>query len=292
MLPAFELIRPRSLAEGLEVLASGRQEAVPVAGGTNLIVDMRSRRRCPEVLVDVSRLDELRGIWQEGGYLVAGAATTLAEILAHPLVSQHAAPLREAASVFASPLVRNRATLGGNLADGSPAADSAPALLVLDAEVELASPGQTRWLPLADFFVSVRQTRLQPGELLVALRWPVPCATAHGGFAKFGLRKADAISVVSAAVQLDCTADGRCRQARIALGAVAPRPLRMPAAEAALEGRKLEREAIAEAARLCGEAASPIDDVRASAVYRRRLAGVLVRRLLEANEASPRDRAQ
>jgi carbon-monoxide dehydrogenase medium subunit len=280
------------LAEGLEALAPAGKEALPVAGGTNLIVDMRSRRHEPDVLVDISRLAELRGVRQEDGHVVAGAATTLAEILADPLVARHAAPLGSAAAAFASPLVRNRATLGGNLADGSPAADSAPPLLVLDAEVALASCGGTRWLPLDDFFVSVRKTRLQPGELLVAIRWPMPAPSAGGGFAKFGLRRADAISVVSAAVFLDRGGDGICRQARIALGAVAPRPIRARAAEAALEGRKLDREAIDEAAMLCGEAASPIDDVRGSAAYRRRLATVLVRRLLEANQASPRDGAR
>ncbi len=293
MLPSFELLRPRSLAEGLEALAPDGKDVLPVAGGTNLIVDMRSRRRCPDRLVDISRLAELRGIRQEDGYLVAGATTTLAEVLAHPLVARHAAPLGAAAATFASPLVRNRATLGGNLADGSPAADSAPSLLVLDAEVALGLLRRDAcWLPLDEFFVLVRKTRLRPGELLVAIRWPQPAATAGGGFAKFGLRQADAISVVSAAVHFDRRDDGTCRGVRIALGAVAPRPIRARAAEAALEGRKLDREAIVEAAALCGEAASPIDDLRGTAAYRRRLAAVLVRRLLEANQATPRDGAR
>jgi carbon-monoxide dehydrogenase medium subunit len=298
MLPEFELLLPRSLAEALDMLAEAGPEARPVAGGTNLIVDLRAGRHAPPVLVDVSRLEELRGIRRENGQVVVGGATSLADVLASPLIAQYGRPLHEAARVFANPLVRNRATVGGNLADASPAADTAPALLALGAMVELVSLRGTRCLPLEEFFTGVRQTRMWPGELLTAIRWPVPARFAGeagaeagaearpgprsaGGFYKIGLRKADAVAVLSAAVQVEFDRSGRCAGARIALGAVAPTPRRVPEAENMLVGQVLARELLAEAAAKCADAASPIDDVRGSAAYRRRVTAVIVRRLLE-----------
>lgn len=287
MLPEFELHTPGSLDQAVHLLAEAGPDARPLAGGTNLIVDLRSRRHCPPVLVDISRLAELRGVRREDGQIIAGGATTIAELLASPLIREHGAVLAEACAVFANPLVRNRATVGGNLADASPAADTAPALLALGALVELASERGLRCLPLEEFFAGVRRTRLMPGEILMAVRWPVPArgtsATGRtvGGFHKLGLRKADAIAVVSAAVQVDLDRTGRCSGARVALGAVAATPRRIPEAEEALIGRDLTPAVIAEAAGRCLAAASPIDDVRASAAYRRRVTGVIVRRLLE-----------
>jgi len=280
MLPEFSLLMPQTLSEALEMLAEGAPDVMPLAGGTNLIVDMRGGRRRPSVLMNIAGLDELRGIHQQDGHLVVGGGVTIAELLDDPLIAQQAAVLREAAAVFATPLVRNRATVGGNLADASPAADTAPPLLVLGAEVELVSKGGSRWVPLHDFIVGVRDTVRRPDELLAAVRWPVPPPRSAGAFRKLGLRKADAISVLSAAVMLARDNDGRCQQARIALGAVAPRPLRVREAEQVLRGQMPTAGVIAEAARLSAAAARPIDDIRGSADYRRRVVEVLVRRLL------------
>jgi len=227
------------------------------------------------VLVNVAGLDELRTIKRENGHVVIGGGVTIAELLEAPLIAECAPPLKQAAAVFANPLVRNRATMGGNLADGSPAADTAPPLLVLGAEVELKSREGTRCVGLDEFFVHVRQTVRQPEELLTAIRWPVPAPGSVGAFRKLALRKADAISVVSAAVMVEPGEDGRCGQARIALGAVAP-----TAAEEALRGQKLTPKTIAQAARLAAESIRPIDDIRGSADYRQRVVEVLVRRLL------------
>jgi carbon-monoxide dehydrogenase medium subunit len=164
--------------------------------------------------------------------------------------------------------------------DASPAADTAPPLLTLDAEVELASSKGTRRLALEDFLVGPNETLLRPEELLVAVRWPIPPPQSSGGFHKIGLRKASACSVVTAAVMVTWNGDGICQEARIGLGAVAPRPIRPQAAEEALRGQALTAKAIAEAARLAAEATSPIDDIRGSADYRQRVVEVLVRRLL------------
>jgi len=233
------------------------------------------------VLMDIAGLDELRFIRREDGHMVMGGGTTIAQVLENPLIAQYAPVLQEASEVFANPLVRNRATVGGNLADGSPAANMPPPLIVLDAEVELASKAGTRRVPLDDFLVGVRETLRQPEELLTAIRWPVPPRRRAGAFRKVGLRKSDAISVVTVAVMVAWDEDGRCEQARIALGSVAPRVIRARAAEEMLRGQPLTDDAIAEAARLSAEAACPIDDIRGSAAYRQQVAEVLVRRLLD-----------
>lgn len=289
MLPEFDLLRPVTLPEALEMLAGAG--AMPIAGGTNVIADLRAGKHEPAALVDLSRLAELRGIRRENsmprssghGHVVIGGGTTITDLLRDPLIAEHAPALTQAAAIFANPLIRNRATVGGNLADASPAADTAPPLLALDAEVELTSAAGTRRVALADFLVGVRRTLRRPDELITAVRFGV--ATDDGrrmtAFHKVGLRKADAISVLSAAVAVAFDGAGRCAAARIALGAVAPRPVRATAAEAILAGEKLTPAVIAEAARLAAEAASPISDIRGSAAYRRQVTEVVVRRLLE-----------
>ncbi len=281
MLPEFDLYLPKSLQEALECMAEHAPDVSPLAGGTNLVVDLRSDRRAPHTLVDISHLPELKGIRRADGHVAAGAGVTVAELLADPRMSQASPCLRAAASVFASPLVRNRATLGGNLGDGSPAADTAPPLLALDAEIELASASGRRSMPLEEFFLHVRKTRLQPGEIITGARWTAAGENTYTAFQKLGLRKADAISVVSAAVRVDVTGDGEVQKARIALGSVAPVPLRAKAAEDALFGQKLTPVCAREAAELAARAAAPISDLRASAEYRREMVAVLVRRLLE-----------
>lgn len=279
MLPEFNLLRPATLSEALDMLTGAG--VMPIAGGTNVIADLRAGKHDPQALVDLSRLAELRGVRRENGHVVMGGGATISELLCDPLVAGHACALLQAARVFANPLIRNRATVGGNLADASPAADTAPPLLALDAEVELASASGVRRVLLADFLVGVRRTLRRPDELITAIRWPVPAGRSASAFHKLGLRKADAISVLSAAVALTFDDAGRCASARIALGAVAPRPLRAAAAEAVLAGEELTPAVIAEAARLSGEAASPISDIRGSATYRRQVTAVVVRRLLE-----------
>lgn len=280
MLPEFELIKPSSLAEALDLLARYGSDARPIAGGTNVLVELRDRFAGPPALVDIGRLPELRGIElsRAGTTLSLGAAVPIAELLKHPLIAEHGALLRQAASVFASPLVRNRATVGGNLVDASPAADTAPPLLALRAEVELASSQGTRCVPLVDFFTGVRRTVLRPDELLTRVFWPV--RRHAGAFHKFGLRRADAISVISAAVTVEWNGDSRCREATIALGAVAPRPIRVLEAERLLCENQWNAELITEAAHLAAGLTSPIDDIRGSAAYRRHVTEVIVKRLL------------
>ena len=279
MLPEFDLLHPKTVPEALDMLADGN--AMPIAGGTNVVVDLRAGKHQPRALVDIARLPGLRGICRDDGHVVIGGGTTISDLLHDPLIAQHASALAEAARVFANPLIRNRATVAGNLVDASPAADTAPPLLALGAEVELSSKAGTRRVPLADFLVGVRRTVRRPDELLTAVRLPVPVGAGSAShFYKLGLRKADAISVLSVAVAVTWDAAGRCTAARIALGALAPRPLRATAAEDALLGQVLTPAVVAEAARLAGEATRPIDDIRGTATYRREVTEVIVRRLL------------
>ncbi len=279
MLPEFDFLQPKSLPEALAMLAA---DVMPIAGGTNVIADLRAEKHHPRALIDLSRLAELRGIHRENGHIVIGGGTTITELLREPLVVRHAPVLAQAARVFANPLIRNRATVGGNLVDASPAADTAPPLLALDAEVELTGRGSARWVPLAEFFTGVRATVRRPDELLTAIRWPLPTPHTHTAFYKLGLRKADAISVVSVAVAVTFDDAGRCAQARIALGAVAPQPIRAVGAEEILKGERLTPAVITEAGRRAGKAIRPISDIRGSAAYRREVTEVIVRRLLNA----------
>ncbi len=286
MLPGFDFLRPRTLAEALGMLAEHGPDVMPIAGGTNLIVDLRDGNHRPQALLDLGPLRELRGVRGENGaggapsQLVIGGGTTITDLLESDLIAAHAPVVRGAAALFANPLIRNRATVGGNLADASPAADMAPPLLALDAEVELTAQDAVRWVPLEAFLVGVRTTLRQPHELLTAVRWPLPPAGSGWAYHKVGLRKADAISVLSVAVLLAPDGNGACGRARIALGAVAPRPIRAHEAEDLLAGRLLTSEVIAEAANLAASATRPISDIRGSAAYRRRVTEVVVRRLL------------
>jgi carbon-monoxide dehydrogenase medium subunit len=273
-------IKADSLSHALDILSADSQDITPLAGGTNVIVNLRQDRRKYKTMLDIKGIKELHGVRVENGHLVVGGATTIAELLRQPLIADHSLPLKTSSALFANPLIRNRATLAGNLVDASPAADTAPPLLVLDAEVELISKGNVRWLALDDFITGVNQTKRQPDELLTSIRWPIRPENCGSAFYKLGLRKADAISVLSVAVRIILDEKGQCASARIALGAVAPRPMRATAAEDLLEGNTLSPELIEEAARLSAQATEPIDDVRGSAVYRRRVTGVVVRRLL------------
>jgi CO/xanthine dehydrogenase FAD-binding subunit len=276
----IELYRPQNLTEALTLLGQHGPHGKPLAGGTNLVVELRDGRHNCKSLIDLSCLKELRGINLQDRYVVIGGGTTITDLIDHPLICTHANILKEAAQLFASPLVRNRATVAGNLVDASPAADTAPPLLALNAEVQLMSLVASRWIRLEDFITGVRTTLLQPSELMFAIRWLVPSARSAGAYAKVGLRKADTISVISAAVMLQLDDNGLCNQAAIALGAVAPKPFRAHTAETLLLGKILEPGLIAEAAHLAAETSHPIDDIRGTATYRKRVTVVTVRRLL------------
>jgi xanthine dehydrogenase FAD-binding subunit len=230
-------------------------------------------------MCDLRRVPGLRGVEERGDRIWIGALTTHAELGRAPLLRAVAPLLREAALTIGAVQVRTQGTIGGNVANASPAGDVLTALYALDAEVELSGPGGGRVLPIAAFVKGPRRTALLAGEVLTGVTVPRPGPELQG-YEKLGLRAAQAIAVVSLAVRLEL--DGAVvRDAALALGSVAPTPIRAPAAEAALRGRPLDAATVGAAARALSATATPIDDVRASAQYRRAMAGALLERFAE-----------
>jgi CO/xanthine dehydrogenase FAD-binding subunit len=275
LLPRFEYQAATSLRQAATLLA-GEPEARPLAGGTDLLVDLRERRQAPRLLVDISELADLQGIADLDGGLRLGGGVRVGDLVGSRLVAERAPALHRASREFADFLTRNRATLGGNLANASPGADLVVPLLALDARVVLAGPSGERVVALDGFLLGPRRTALGPGELIRAVEVPAP--RGRQSFAKLGLKRGGAIAVVSAATRVELDAGGRCVGAAIALGAVAPRPFRATDAEAWLRGEALTPDRVARAGELAAAAARPITDVRGSDVYRRAMAQALVAR--------------
>jgi xanthine dehydrogenase iron-sulfur cluster and FAD-binding subunit A len=274
--------QPESLAAALD-LVHNHPAARLVAGGTDVLVELGRGLRPTETLIDLSRVAELRYLCDEGGLIRLGALATHNDVIASPACVARALPLAQASLEVGAPQIRARATVAGNLVTASPANDTITALVALDAELALANATGERALPIEQFYLGVRRTALRPGEILREIRVPVLGPSRRGVFLKLGLRRAQAIAVVNVAAVLsfdDETPGAPVREARIALGCVAPTILRAAAAESALVGRPLTPEAIAESAALAREACAPIDDVRGSAAYRREAVFALVARAL------------
>jgi carbon-monoxide dehydrogenase medium subunit len=276
----FDLLLPSSVDETVRILADHGAAARVVAGGTDLVPQLRNGQLRPACVVDLSGIPELRRLAEDDGAgLRIGAAVTARTLERGPGVRARYAALAESAALVGSVQVRNLATVGGNLCNAAPSADMAPPLLTLDAEAVIAGPSGRRQVPLGEFFRDVRRTVLAPDELLVEVRVPEPRPRSGGSYLRHTPRRELDIAVVGVASQLTLE-DGRCRTARIALAAVTPTPVRAHAAEQALEGRPVTAEAIARAAALAVEAARPITDQRGSADFRRHLVRVLTHRTL------------
>lgn len=278
----FEYVSARSVSEAVEALNSCDGIARPIAGGTDLIVQLSEGRRTVDRLVGLERIPELHRVTVESdGTLTIGAAASCATIYNHFTLRKSYPMLVDAARLIGSVQIQNRASLGGNLCNAAPSGDSIPTLICLDAEAVVEGPNGRRRLPVAHFCTGPGETVLAPGELLVELRIPAPSPRESGHYLRFIPRNEMDIAVAGAGALVRLSEDGRCiEKARIALAAVAPTPLRVRSAEEALEGEPPSLEAFTRAARLAQEAARPISDVRGSADYRRHLVGVLVRRAL------------
>lgn len=277
-----EYAKPNDLKNLSQIMAEYRERATIIAGGTNLIPQMREGEKSPQVLIDIGDLADLSFIREENGCVAMGAATTIADLAASPIVSDYSSILASAAKQIGNPLTRNRATIGGNLANASPCADCAPPLLVLDASVQIMSPGgETRDVSLDKFFQGYKETDLGPGEVLTRITFPKPKDSAKGGYIKIGLRNAASISVASIAVMLEM--EGKtCRKARVAAGSVAPVPMRAYRVEKILEGQQMSKTLLEECARALRAEISPICDIRGSDAYRSYVASAVLKRNIEA----------
>jgi carbon-monoxide dehydrogenase small subunit/xanthine dehydrogenase small subunit len=269
--------RPRSLEAALEILAEGRERPRPVAGGTDILVKAKDGLLPRAALFDLTQVPELAGIEERGDHLWIGAATTHTQMCESPLVARHVPALPAACAVIGGPQIRNRGTLGGNLANASPAADAVPPLYVADAVVEIASISSRRELPITRLFAGPRRSVLESDELILGVRIPKRDGV-RGAFLRLGQRQAQAISKVSVAVAMT-TDHGRPSWVRVALGAVAPTVIRAPETERALmELVPGGEEALRAACAAVRREVQPIDDLRSTREYRREMAAVLLER--------------
>lgn len=275
----FRYRAPRLLAEAIELLSDeGDPLPLALAGGTDLLVQLRAGAISGGLLVDLKRIPDLTGVSLDGDGLRLGAAVSAAEIREHPELAESYPGLADAVGVIGSAQVQGRASVGGNLCNASPAADSVPALIALGAQCVIAGPGGTRTVPVESFVSGPGETVLGRGEILVELRLPTPAPRSADAYLRFTPRTEMDIAVVGAAVNLTLGSDGVCRVARVALGAVAPTAIAAPAAAQALVGARIDEDTLANAAAAASAACAPIDDKRGTAVFRRKLAGVLTRR--------------
>jgi len=281
ILPTFEFHEPASIGEACELMARHGGKARPLAGGTDLLVNMKKKVLKPERLVSLGRIPELLQLERSNGTLWIGAGVTVSAIAASATVDRDAAALGQGARALGTPLIRNLATVGGNIGSARPAADLPPALIVYDAVLVLQSAAGERRLPIGEFFKGPGLTVAREDELITAVVIRVPEGCAGAGYLNLGVRKAQDCNIVNVAafLALDERAE-TIRAARVALGSVGPTPLRSPSAEAALIGQKPTDAIFELAADAARRDCSPILDFRGSAEYRRDMVGVLTRRTL------------
>ena len=277
---AFNYEAPSTLAEALKIMKAHGDKARPICGGTDLLIQMRAGVRQPDFVVDIKRVKEMRELkFNAKSGLRLGAAVPCIDVAENPEMQRHYPGLTEAAHLIGSLQIQNRASVGGNLCNGSPAADTTPALIALRARARIAGPRSEREVPVEEFVVSPGRTVLKPGELLVQLLIPAPAPHSSDAYLRFIPRNEMDIAVVGVGVSVTLSGD-TVKAARIGLGAVAATPLLADKASESLIGKKLDENALAAAARLASEKASPIDDMRGTAEYRNHVTGVLTRRAL------------
>ena len=268
---------PRSVAEAVRLMAADSGARV-LAGGTDLLVQFRAGVRQPSAFVDVKRIPELMAITIDDQGLRLGAAAPAALVFENAELRRLWPGLAEAVALIGSTQIQGRGSVGGNLCNGSPAADTTCALIVNRAQCVIAGPNGERTVPADAFCVGPGRTVLQPGELLVAVHVPRPAARTADAYLRLIPRTEMDIAVAGAAVSVTLDATGACTAARVAIGAVAPTALRVQGAEQALVGSSLDEASLRRAAEAATAAARPIDDKRGTAGYRRTVAGVLTRR--------------
>ncbi|MBN1222840.1 MAG: xanthine dehydrogenase family protein subunit M [Candidatus Aminicenantes bacterium] len=277
-LAGIKLHRPHTLAEAFELLAT-LDESRLLAGGTDLLVEIKEGLVHPKNLISLDAVEELRGIEKQGDRLRIGSLTTPRELASHPLVKLHLPALADAARSMASPQIRSMATVGGNIASAVPSADLPPSLMAAEAAVQLVCSDSPREIALSDFFKGPRETVCGAGEVLTSVFVPIPSPNTGTAYEKFVPREANALAVASAAVRLTLK-DQKIAKGIITLGAVAPTPLLACEASALLSGKRPSEELFSQAATKAAEESRPISDVRASLWFRTEVLHVLVHKAL------------
>jgi CO/xanthine dehydrogenase FAD-binding subunit len=275
----FQLVRANNLSHLLEFLAEHPQARV-VAGATDFIPYVQSGRWKPDLAIEITRVEELHFLRVKEEKLEIGPLITFRELAESDLIRKTLPALQEAAASVGDPQIRTRATLGGNLGTASPAADSVPPLMVLEAELTLISQTRERQLPVTEFFLAPGKNALRPGEIVTSITCHIPTPGSGMGFMKLGLRQAMAVAVVNAAA-LFVLKDKHIHECRLALGAVAPTPIRCRQAEEYLTGKLADEVNLEFAASFVRKAIKPIDDVRSSAGYRDLASTIVARRVME-----------
>lgn len=279
---SFDYQKVYRLQEAFDAASASRGASAFLAGGTDLLVQIKEGKRQPRCVIDIKGINELAGVNFSGDRLSIGALTTIRTLETSPTVLLKVPLLGQTASKLGSIQVRHRATVGGNLCNASPSADTAPALLALDAQVEIDGKTGTRVMELAGFFRGPGATVLGDGEILARLKIPLTPNRQGSVYYKLSTRKAMDLAFVGVAVLLELGSDDEITKTRIALGAVAPTPIRVPSAENLVKGTRLSPEAAREAAELAARSCEPISDHRASAEYRREMVRELCQRGLMA----------
>jgi len=280
---------PGTVADALRVIAAN-PGAMVLAGGTDLLVQYQTGTRRPPAFVDVKRIPELMQIAADAGGVTIGAAVPAVEICAHSTIKAWWPGLVDGVHLIGSTQIQGRCSIGGNLCNASPAADSVCSLIVDRGVAIIAGPTGERQVPVEQFAVAPGRTLLGPDELLVAVRLPKPAPHTGDGYQRLIPRSEMDIAVASAAVSLTLDEAGVCTAARVAIGAVAPTALLVPAAAAALVGSRLDAGALQKASAAASAAAQPIDDKRGTVAYRRQVVGVLTRRVALVAAARAKDR--
>ncbi len=281
LLPKFDFYEPTKLPEACEIMDDLKDKAHPLAGGTDLLVNMKKKLIAPEHLVSLARIEELKGIDASNGILKIGACVTAAELAESEVIRGLFGALEGGAASLGSPLIQNLATIGGNLVAARPAADLPPALMAYGAEVILKRSSSDRSIPVEDFFKGPGESILETDEILTQVLLKKPQPASGAAYIKLGVRKTLEISLVSVAVYIGLDSqDGSIQIARIVLGAVAPTPIRAPSAEKILLGEKPSGALFESAGNEAANNSRPIDNFRGSAEYRRDMVKVLTRRAL------------
>lgn len=281
LLPKFDFHEPTTLKEACQILAQYGTKAKLIAGGTDLMVNMKKKILSPEQVVSISRIAELKKLDTSGDSIRIGACFTVAELSSSDMIQKRLSALCNGAKNLGTPLIRNLATIGGNIGSARPAADLPPSLMVYGAQVVLNCISGERTLSLDKFFLGPGFTTVKPDEILTEIQIPAPKPRSGAGYINIGIRKGQDCNIVNVASFIELDNDGIIQNARIVMGCVGPTPFRAGSAEKILIGQKPGSELFLRAGSAASSDSTPIDDLRGSAAYKKEMAGVLTRRTLD-----------